>query len=142
MFFRNVYRQKLSEDLIAVLVAGHFQHGRKPKSSFSHASPNHTHSVPTAEPGPVIRVVVTCPQLPWLCQGPQFALCLLYRWTLGEGEVSRAPMLAPQGWVGHETKVEGMIEICSEIKRSSVCYKPDLLNYPQISFFIQKWAPF
>jgi len=47
----------------------------------------------------------------------------------------------PQGWMGHEAEVEGVTENCSEIKTSSVCYEPDLLNYPQILFFIQKLAP-
>lgn len=138
MVFGNIYRQKPSEDLIAVLVAGYFQCGRKPKSSFAHASPSHAHPMPTTEPGLIFRVVVTCPQMTWLCQGSQFALCHLYRWTLWEGEVSHAPVLTPHRWISHETKVEGMIEICSEIKSSSVCYEPDLLNYPQILFFIWK----
>lgn len=137
MFFGNICRQKNSEDLLAAPVAGHFQCGRRAKSSFAHASPSHPQPTPTAEPGPIFRVGVTCPQLARLCRGPQFALCLLY----GHVRKSEVSHMHPQGWVGHEAKVEGMIENCLEIKRSSVCYEPDLFNYPQILFFIQQWAP-
>lgn len=81
MVFGNVCRQKTSEDLLAALVAGHFQCGRRAKLSFAHASPSHPQPTLTEEPGPVLRVGITCLQLARLRQGPQFTLCLLCGWT-------------------------------------------------------------
>lgn len=53
--------------VLAALVVGRFQCGKREKSGFAHASPSHPEPTPTAKPQPIFRQGVRCSQVAQLC---------------------------------------------------------------------------